>query len=368
MVDYFPVYKICLTGGPCAGKTTALTTLKEKLTEKGLKVFVVPEVPTLTMEGGGMIIMGGLTSENVCRFQSLLMKAQINLEDYFIDLAKLNGKPAVVLMDRGVMDPKGYMDDNTWQAVLDESGWNSVYLRDKRYDAVIHLVTAADGAEKFYTLENNVARYEDGPTAIKVDQALQNAWRGHPHHIIIDNSAPSFDKKIEKVINAVEKFVGIPVTTTLFRKFLVESYQIPADVKTEIFEVEEAFLKTDSEKNEFEKIRKRGQNNAFSYVHTVRQKSSNKEMRCEVKNIITAREYINLFEKRDTTLNIIKKTRIAFIYDKLSYILETFKGNTLLRYETVSSETQPKLPPFIKITKEVTDDKSFTTLHAAQAE
>lgn len=91
-------------------------------------------------------------------------------------------------------------------------------------------------------------------------------------------------------------------------------------------------------------------------------------MRCEVKNIITAREYINLFEKRDTTLNIIKKTRIAFIYDKLSYILETFKGNTLLRYETVSSETQPKLPPFIKITKEVTDDKSFTTLHAAQAE
>lgn len=67
------------------------------------------------------------------------------------------------------MDPKGYMDDNTWQAVLDESGWNSVYLRDKRYDAVIHMVTAADGADKFYTLENNTARYEDVPTAIKVD-------------------------------------------------------------------------------------------------------------------------------------------------------------------------------------------------------
>lgn len=71
---------------------------------------------------------------------------------------------------------------------------------------------------------------------------LQNAWRGHPHHIIIDNSAPSFDKKIEKTINAVEKFVGIPVTTTYFRKFLVDSADIPADVKTETFEVEEAFL------------------------------------------------------------------------------------------------------------------------------
>lgn len=73
-------------------------------------------------------------------------------------------------------------------------------------------------------------------------------------------------------------------------------------MKSETFEVEEAFLNTDEEKNEFEKIRKRGQNGAFSYVHTVRQRSENKDMRCEVKNIITAREYINFFEKRNTTL------------------------------------------------------------------
>lgn len=47
------------------------------------------------------IIMNGLSQENVCRFQSLLMKAQMNIEDYFTDLAKLNGKPAAILMDRG---------------------------------------------------------------------------------------------------------------------------------------------------------------------------------------------------------------------------------------------------------------------------
>lgn len=45
--------------------------------------------------------MGGLSSENVCRFQTLLMKAQMNFEDYFNDLAILNNKPAVILMDRG---------------------------------------------------------------------------------------------------------------------------------------------------------------------------------------------------------------------------------------------------------------------------
>ena len=88
-------------------------------------------------------------------------------------------------------------------------------------------------------------------------------------------------------------------------------------MKTETFEVEEAFLKTDNEKNEFEKIRKRGQNGAFSYVHAVRQKNVSENMRCEVKNSISAREFINLYDKRDTSLEVVKKTRIAFLYEKL---------------------------------------------------
>jgi len=39
------------------------------------------------------------------------MKAVMSMEQYFLDLAKLNGKPAVVLFDRGVLDPRAYMDD-----------------------------------------------------------------------------------------------------------------------------------------------------------------------------------------------------------------------------------------------------------------
>jgi adenylylsulfate kinase-like enzyme len=31
--DYYDIYKIVLTGGPCAGKTTAITTLADKLRE-----------------------------------------------------------------------------------------------------------------------------------------------------------------------------------------------------------------------------------------------------------------------------------------------------------------------------------------------
>lgn len=100
-----------MTGGPCAGKTTALTSLKEHLTDKGYKVFTVLEVPTMTMEGGGMIIMGGLSKEKIIKFQTALMKAQMNLEDYYYELAVLYENKSVILCDRGVMDPRAYMDD-----------------------------------------------------------------------------------------------------------------------------------------------------------------------------------------------------------------------------------------------------------------
>lgn len=58
------------------------------------------------------------------------------------------------------MDGKAYADPKVWKALLDETGYNTIRLRDKRYDLVLHLVTAAEGAENFYSKESNVARYE----------------------------------------------------------------------------------------------------------------------------------------------------------------------------------------------------------------
>ena len=49
------------------------------------------------------------------------------------------------------MEVSSYWDSNVWHALLDETGWNTIQLRDRRYEAVIHLVTSADGAGDFYT-------------------------------------------------------------------------------------------------------------------------------------------------------------------------------------------------------------------------
>lgn len=40
------IHKIVLTGGPCGGKSTGLSKIEQELTEKGYKVFIVPETAT----------------------------------------------------------------------------------------------------------------------------------------------------------------------------------------------------------------------------------------------------------------------------------------------------------------------------------
>ena len=40
------IKRIVLTGGPCAGKTTALAKIVEHFSNLGYQVFTLPEVPT----------------------------------------------------------------------------------------------------------------------------------------------------------------------------------------------------------------------------------------------------------------------------------------------------------------------------------
>ena len=46
------IRKIVLTGGPCAGKTTAMSWVQNAFTEKGYKVLFVPETATELISGG----------------------------------------------------------------------------------------------------------------------------------------------------------------------------------------------------------------------------------------------------------------------------------------------------------------------------
>lgn len=40
-----------------------------------------------------------------------------------------------------------------WEALMAANNWNAVELRDNRYNQIVHMVSAANGAEEFYSTE-----------------------------------------------------------------------------------------------------------------------------------------------------------------------------------------------------------------------
>ena len=166
---------------------------------------------------------------------------QMCLEDIFLESAIDSEQKTVILCDRGVMDGKAYTSQQCWQALLDETAWSTIQLRDRRYEAVVHLVTAANGAEKFYTGDNNQARYETVEEAKQLDSKLIDAWVGHPSFAIIENNNDGFSNKIQRCVEACFKSIGLPTPKTHHKKFLLVmmpgmfDVNTPQDVKKEVF-------------------------------------------------------------------------------------------------------------------------------------
>ena len=295
-----PIYKICFTGGPWAGKTTALTLLNAEISQHGFRVLIVPEAASLLMKAGYLIDNSKFTDMEAIQFQSSLMRLQIFLEDITLEYAAMtSNKPCVIFWDRGLMDGKAYVNQNVWQAILDEMGWNEIYLRDSRYDAVIHMVTAAIGAEKYYDLETNLARYEDLEMAQKVDRLLQKNWGGHSQMILIDNNVLSFEEKINKVLKTVLNLLGIPQTTIFNCKYLIYPFnEASIDIPYEVFNVEEVYLKCPP--NQQAKLIRKGTLMSFSYV--IETKKNIDDQIITRRRQITSREFLQYkLEKEDST-------------------------------------------------------------------
>lgn len=109
------------------------------------------------------------------------MRFQIEQENYYERIANIQEKDVILITDRGVLDPTAYCSPEIKQKILDMPDMKKADLME-RYDLVLHLVTAADGAEKFYTLENNAARSESPELAVIIDDLLKVAWNGAPNH------------------------------------------------------------------------------------------------------------------------------------------------------------------------------------------
>ena len=138
-----------------------------------------------------------------------MIKLQTALEDSFIDIGQqVRNQHTVILIDRGLLDGSAFVSKTAWQALVDELGSSTINLRENRYDAVVHMVTAADGAESFYETVTNEARYNTAAESVVIDKKLREAYMGHPAWFMIDNPGCNFDQKIAKTKETIYHILG----------------------------------------------------------------------------------------------------------------------------------------------------------------
>lgn len=359
------IKRIVLTGGPCAGKTTALVKVIEHFTSLGFKVFTIPEVPTIFSQAG----MNYLT-ENKALFyegEKATLEMQLAFEDKFMRMADQCTEPTVVVCDRGTMDISAYMSAEMWDKITAAVGTTSVELR-QRYDAVLHLVSAADGAEQFYTTANNAQRYEQMNEeglriARELDKKVIKAWTGHPHLRVINNHE-DFDKKLNRVLKEISHVLGIPQRIEEERKYIVEVVgEIPDCIESEITQT---YLVADPDCEI--RLRRRGWQGKFVNVHTTKKRVAGDEV------LVTERQvsnnlYESLLQQADPYRQTIRKNRKSFIWKGQFFELDKYEQpiNDLIILETkgVADQETVKFPPFIRVKEDITGNTRYYNYNLA---
>lgn len=358
------ISKIVITGGPCAGKTTAMSWIQNTYTQLGYKVLFVPETATELITGG----VAPWTCGTNLDYQRCQLELQLEKERIFEQAAMtMDAGKVLIVCDRGTLDNRAYMSGEEFAAVLDAIGSNEVELRDG-YDAVFHLVTAAKGAGNFYTTANNSARTETPEQAAELDDKLIAAWTGHPHLRIIGNET-DFEGKMKNLMREISSFLGEPEPMEVERKFLIEYPDIswlesmPSCQKVEIIQT---YLSSDP--SEEVRVRQRGLDGNYIYFQTIK-RSIDGLRRVEIERRLSQREYLSLLMNADTTRRQIRKTRYCLTYENQYFEIDIYpfwNDRAIVELELSDENARISFPEKLTVIREVTDDPSYKNAALAQ--
>lgn len=354
------IRKIVLTGGPCAGKSTALSKLESEFLERGFAVLVVPESATELIQGG--VRPFGDQAIYGVDFQKIILDYQLNKEMSYEQAAhylEATGRDVIILYDRGVMDNKAYLDWVDWNKMLKEKSLFETDLVD-RYDLVIHMVSAALGKEDAYTLANNGARTETKEEAIELDGKTLSAWSSHSNLKVIDNSC-DFDEKVENVLNECLALIGEVTSFRDQRKFVVDSNVIDLDLWKNCrskSRIEQFYLDYPNSPYEY-RIRNQEIDGNHYYTMTVQEKLEDGRSILVQRRRLYQREYLH-YLKNEPITDLIKKTRYTCLQGKEHVRLDLFEnGLTLLEVEPISKDHQVEIPEGIIVLEDVTKNKNY---------
>lgn len=362
--------KIVLTGGPCAGKTTALAKIEEDLTEKGYRVFIVSESATELIKGG--IRPFGDKAIELLEFQNLILQYQLGKEKIYEQAIKSlpDTERCVIIHDRGVIDNKAYIKSGEFAILLNKNNMYELSLMDN-YDMVIHLVTAADGKEEYYTLSNNAARTETIEEAIELDRKTVDAWAGHSNLRIIDNST-GFEEKINRVLDEINNWLGNPISIRKQKKYTVDIAKsdiefLNRDGMAKI-DIEQIYLKNYENNNYERRLRKRTYQGQSTYYLTIQKKGPKGEAKIVTDQKVTEKEYQKLLSLYDEESRI-NKTRYSFADNNQYFKLDIFNDLDLAVLEVEPTEKNQiiSIPKYINVINDVTNDHTYYNYNLAMS-
>lgn len=199
--------KIVITGGPCAGKTSIVTALKDSRT---ISAIFVPEAATLILSGGfpappeEKFVGEEQFDEWMREFQGSVYHTQLALESLATKEAELEVKD-MVIHDRGLADCIAYHPEGL-------AGFACQFGTDldkihARYDLVIFLESLAITQPELFGRVGNQHRYESVENAIEVNSKTHDQWSTHKnfHHI---SSQLSLEEKTDEVSKLIRQAVG----------------------------------------------------------------------------------------------------------------------------------------------------------------
>lgn len=94
------------------------------------------------------------------------------------------------------MDASAYIEAPQWLELLNKMNLQEESMCEDRYHHVVHMVSAANGAEDFYSVDDHAARFEGLEMARERDKRAIHAWAEHPYVDVVDNRS-DFETKVK---------------------------------------------------------------------------------------------------------------------------------------------------------------------------
>lgn len=201
-----PITKICLTGGPCSGKSAALSMLKPRLQAAGFNCLFAKEGATRILDGCGGYDPAWAGKPEHVAMQCAFYDAQIQEEGLMLRMAALRPGPTVIVFDRGVLDGIAFCSEQQWAEVLTH-GRTSQHAILQRYDLVADMQTLAafQGGRAYEwgpDCASNKDRFHDPVQARAAAAEITTAYRAHPQYHAVPATA-DFDVKIDSLFDII---------------------------------------------------------------------------------------------------------------------------------------------------------------------